>query len=47
MLETIKKKRNISEPIDPLFKHFHSEDIQVIKSDAQFYVVPLLFLKCF
>uniref|UniRef100_A0ABM5FZ24 E3 SUMO-protein ligase RanBP2 n=1 Tax=Pogona vitticeps TaxID=103695 RepID=A0ABM5FZ24_9SAUR len=28
MLETIKKKRNISEPIDPLFKHFHSEDIQ-------------------
>ncbi|KAM6448060.1 ranBP2-like and GRIP domain-containing protein 4 isoform 2-T2 [Liasis olivaceus] len=29
MLETIKKKRSISEPIDPLFKHFHSEDIQV------------------
>ncbi|XP_026563146.1 ranBP2-like and GRIP domain-containing protein 4 isoform X1 [Pseudonaja textilis] len=29
MLETIKKKRSISEPIDPLFKHFHSEDIQL------------------
>uniref|UniRef100_A0A8C6Y7Q6 RAN binding protein 2 n=1 Tax=Naja naja TaxID=35670 RepID=A0A8C6Y7Q6_NAJNA len=29
MLEAIKKKRSISEPIDPLFKHFHSEDIQL------------------
>uniref|UniRef100_A0A8C0VN34 E3 SUMO-protein ligase RanBP2 n=1 Tax=Cyanistes caeruleus TaxID=156563 RepID=A0A8C0VN34_CYACU len=29
MLETIKKKRSISEPTDPLFKHFHSVDIQV------------------
>ncbi|KAJ7319744.1 hypothetical protein JRQ81_019255 [Phrynocephalus forsythii] len=28
MLETVKKKRTISEPVDPLFKHFHSEDIQ-------------------
>ncbi|NXX10960.1 RBP2 ligase, partial [Podargus strigoides] len=28
MLETIKKKRSIPEPIDPLFKHFHSVDIQ-------------------
>uniref|UniRef100_A0A8C9MM23 E3 SUMO-protein ligase RanBP2 n=1 Tax=Serinus canaria TaxID=9135 RepID=A0A8C9MM23_SERCA len=29
MLETVKKKRSISEPTDPLFKHFHSVDIQV------------------
>ncbi|XP_070607187.1 ranBP2-like and GRIP domain-containing protein 4 [Erythrolamprus reginae] len=29
ILETIKKKRSISEPIDPLFKHFHSEDVQL------------------
>uniref|UniRef100_A0A8C0C2L4 E3 SUMO-protein ligase RanBP2 n=1 Tax=Buteo japonicus TaxID=224669 RepID=A0A8C0C2L4_9AVES len=29
MLETIKKKRSIPEPTDPLFKHFHSVDIQV------------------
>lgn len=29
MLETIKKNRSISEPTDPLFKHFHSVDIQV------------------
>ncbi|XP_034970725.2 ranBP2-like and GRIP domain-containing protein 4 isoform X2 [Zootoca vivipara] len=29
MLETIKKKRSIPEPINPLFNHFHSEDIQV------------------
>uniref|UniRef100_A0A8C5IG62 E3 SUMO-protein ligase RanBP2 n=1 Tax=Junco hyemalis TaxID=40217 RepID=A0A8C5IG62_JUNHY len=29
MLETIKKKRSISEPTDPLFKHFHSVDVQV------------------
>ncbi|XP_027745466.1 E3 SUMO-protein ligase RanBP2-like isoform X4 [Empidonax traillii] len=29
MLEIIKKKRSISEPTDPLFKHFHSVDIQV------------------
>ena len=28
-LETIKKNRNIPEPTDPLFKHFHSVDIQV------------------
>nr|XP_008105263.1 PREDICTED: E3 SUMO-protein ligase RanBP2 isoform X2 [Anolis carolinensis] len=33
MLETIRKKRSISEPIDPLFKHFHSEDIQVSQVD--------------
>ncbi|XP_068781927.1 ranBP2-like and GRIP domain-containing protein 4 isoform X5 [Struthio camelus] len=29
VLETIKKKRSIPEPTDPLFKHFHSVDIQV------------------
>uniref|UniRef100_A0A452J4I4 Uncharacterized protein n=1 Tax=Gopherus agassizii TaxID=38772 RepID=A0A452J4I4_9SAUR len=29
MLEIIKKKKSIPEPIDPLFKHFHSADIQV------------------
>ncbi|XP_051472594.1 ranBP2-like and GRIP domain-containing protein 4 isoform X2 [Apus apus] len=29
ILETIKKKRSIPEPTDPLFKHFHSVDIQV------------------
>uniref|UniRef100_A0A8B9PZ19 RAN binding protein 2 n=1 Tax=Apteryx owenii TaxID=8824 RepID=A0A8B9PZ19_APTOW len=29
MLETIKKKRSIPEPTDPLFKHFHSVDVQV------------------
>ncbi|NXA53308.1 RBP2 ligase, partial [Nothocercus julius] len=29
MLETIKKRRSIPEPTDPLFKHFHSVDIQV------------------
>uniref|UniRef100_A0A8V5FN55 Uncharacterized protein n=1 Tax=Melopsittacus undulatus TaxID=13146 RepID=A0A8V5FN55_MELUD len=29
MLEIIKKKRSIPEPTDPLFKHFHSVDIQV------------------
>ncbi|XP_030313476.1 E3 SUMO-protein ligase RanBP2-like isoform X2 [Calypte anna] len=29
MLEIIKKRRSIPEPIDPLFKHFHSVDIQV------------------
>ncbi|NXU84416.1 RBP2 ligase, partial [Xiphorhynchus elegans] len=34
MLETIKKKRSISEPTDPLFKHFHSVDIQVIQVAA-------------
>lgn len=28
MLEMIKKKSSIPEPIDPLFKHFHSADIQ-------------------
>lgn len=31
MLETIKKKKSIPEPADPLFKHFHSVDIQVQK----------------
>uniref|UniRef100_A0A8C3H918 E3 SUMO-protein ligase RanBP2 n=1 Tax=Chrysemys picta bellii TaxID=8478 RepID=A0A8C3H918_CHRPI len=29
MLEIIKKKKSVPEPIDPLFKHFHSADIQV------------------
>ncbi|XP_019519372.1 PREDICTED: E3 SUMO-protein ligase RanBP2 isoform X2 [Hipposideros armiger] len=29
LLEIIKKKSSIPEPIDPLFKHFHSADIQV------------------
>ncbi|XP_021535986.1 E3 SUMO-protein ligase RanBP2 isoform X1 [Neomonachus schauinslandi] len=28
MLKTIKKKSSIPEPTDPLFKHFHSADIQ-------------------
>lgn len=35
MLETIKKKKSIPEPINPLFKHFHIEDIQVIKDDGK------------
>ncbi|XP_027530806.1 E3 SUMO-protein ligase RanBP2-like isoform X1 [Neopelma chrysocephalum] len=34
MLEIIKKKRSISEPTDPLFKHFHSVDIQVFQVAA-------------
>ncbi|NWU64115.1 RBP2 ligase, partial [Pterocles burchelli] len=34
MLETIKKKRSIPEPTDPLFKHFHSVDIQVFQVAA-------------
>ncbi|XP_069060585.1 E3 SUMO-protein ligase RanBP2-like isoform X2 [Pleurodeles waltl] len=29
LLDCIKKKKNIPEPIDPLFKHFHSQDIQI------------------
>ncbi|XP_067419725.1 E3 SUMO-protein ligase RanBP2-like isoform X2 [Emydura macquarii macquarii] len=29
LLEIIKKKKSVPEPIDPLFKHFHSADIQV------------------
>ncbi|XP_074847123.1 ranBP2-like and GRIP domain-containing protein 4 [Carettochelys insculpta] len=29
MLEIIKKKKSVPEPINPLFKHFHSADIQV------------------
>ncbi|MBZ3874811.1 E3 SUMO-protein ligase RanBP2 [Sciurus carolinensis] len=29
LLKTIKKKSSIPEPTDPLFKHFHSVDIQV------------------
>ncbi|XP_041115173.1 E3 SUMO-protein ligase RanBP2-like isoform X2 [Polyodon spathula] len=29
MLENIKKRRSIPEPIDPLFMHFHSKDIQI------------------
>lgn len=29
LLKIIKKKSSIPEPIDPLFKHFHSADIQV------------------
>ncbi|RXM30432.1 RanBP2-like and GRIP domain-containing protein 3 [Acipenser ruthenus] len=29
MLESIKKRRSIPEPIDPLFMHFHSKDIQI------------------
>ncbi|XP_069492976.1 E3 SUMO-protein ligase RanBP2-like [Ambystoma mexicanum] len=28
LLEGIRNKRSIPEPIDPLFKHFHSQDIQ-------------------
>ncbi|NXD85689.1 RBP2 ligase, partial [Halcyon senegalensis] len=34
MLKTIKKRRSIPEPTDPLFKHFHSVDIQVIQVGA-------------
>ncbi|XP_035750294.1 E3 SUMO-protein ligase RanBP2 isoform X3 [Egretta garzetta] len=34
MLETIKKKRSIPEPTDPLFKHFHSVDIQAFQVTA-------------
>ncbi|XP_009876789.1 PREDICTED: E3 SUMO-protein ligase RanBP2 [Apaloderma vittatum] len=34
MLEVIKKKRSIPEPVDPLFKHFHSVDIQVFQVAA-------------
>ncbi|NWU91300.1 RBP2 ligase, partial [Upupa epops] len=34
MLETIKKRRSIPEPTDPLFKHFHSIDIQVFQVSA-------------
>ncbi|XP_010285594.1 PREDICTED: E3 SUMO-protein ligase RanBP2 [Phaethon lepturus] len=34
MLETIKKRRSIPEPTDPLFKHFHSVDIQVFQVAA-------------
>ncbi|NXL92652.1 RBP2 ligase, partial [Alectura lathami] len=34
MLETIKKKRNIPEPTDPLFKHFHCVDIQIFQVAA-------------
>ncbi|NWS55657.1 RBP2 ligase, partial [Chunga burmeisteri] len=34
MLEAVKKKRSISEPTDPLFKHFHSVDIQVFQVAA-------------
>ncbi|MBN3278210.1 RBP2 ligase, partial [Polyodon spathula] len=29
MLESIKKRSSIPEPIDPLFMHFHSKDIQI------------------
>ncbi|KAM6178159.1 E3 SUMO-protein ligase RanBP2-like [Rhynchocyon petersi] len=31
LLKTIKKKTSIPEPTDPLFKHFHSVDIQVFE----------------
>ncbi|NXC46543.1 RBP2 ligase, partial [Penelope pileata] len=34
MVETIKKKKSIPEPTDPLFKHFHSVDIQVFQVAA-------------
>ncbi|KAM6095039.1 ranBP2-like and GRIP domain-containing protein 4 isoform 2-T2 [Chlamydotis macqueenii] len=34
MLETIKKKRSIPEPTDPLFRHFHSVDIQIFQVAA-------------
>ncbi|XP_067889893.1 E3 SUMO-protein ligase RanBP2 isoform X2 [Heterodontus francisci] len=29
LLQSIRKKRSIPEPIDPLFRHFHSKDIKV------------------
>uniref|UniRef100_A0A8C5TVR8 E3 SUMO-protein ligase RanBP2 n=1 Tax=Malurus cyaneus samueli TaxID=2593467 RepID=A0A8C5TVR8_9PASS len=38
MLETIKKKRSISEPTDPLFKHFHSVDIQVAAYEEEAHI---------
>lgn len=31
----IRKKTSIPEPIDPLFKHFHSVDIQVIMNSNE------------
>ncbi|XP_029460448.1 E3 SUMO-protein ligase RanBP2-like [Rhinatrema bivittatum] len=34
MLETIKKRKSFPEPIDPLFKHFHSQDIQASQVKA-------------
>ncbi|KAM6291370.1 ranBP2-like and GRIP domain-containing protein 4 [Porphyrio hochstetteri] len=34
MLEIVKKRRSIPEPVDPLFKHFHSIDIQVFQVAA-------------
>ncbi|NXJ92409.1 RBP2 ligase, partial [Corythaixoides concolor] len=34
MLETVKKRRSIPEPTDPLFRHFHSVDIQVFQVAA-------------
>ncbi|POI19530.1 hypothetical protein CIB84_016724, partial [Bambusicola thoracicus] len=33
-LKTIKKHKSIPEPTDPLFKHFHSVDIQVFQVAA-------------
>ncbi|XP_011814527.1 PREDICTED: ranBP2-like and GRIP domain-containing protein 3, partial [Colobus angolensis palliatus] len=34
LLKIIKKKNSIPEPIDPLFKHFHSVDIQASEIGA-------------
>ncbi|XP_067842272.1 E3 SUMO-protein ligase RanBP2 isoform X2 [Heptranchias perlo] len=31
LLQSIRKKRSIPEPIDPLFIHFHSKDVKVIE----------------
>lgn len=29
LLDLVKQKKSIPEPVDPLFKHFHSKDIKV------------------
>ncbi|XP_030057332.1 E3 SUMO-protein ligase RanBP2 isoform X2 [Microcaecilia unicolor] len=34
VLEMIKKRRSVPEPTDPLFKHFHSQDIQASQVKA-------------
>nr|XP_033804754.1 E3 SUMO-protein ligase RanBP2-like isoform X4 [Geotrypetes seraphini] len=34
VMEMIKKRRSVPEPTDPLFKHFHSRDIQVSQVKA-------------
>lgn len=31
LLDVIRQKKSIPEPVDPLFKHFHSKDIKVFE----------------